>query len=307
MYLAETRARTAEKDKKIAEDQRLIQAQQFEVRQKNMWIGLISGGALLLIGILGSLYSVNRHKQQLQAKKIQIMQQEQEILQLMALMKGEEQERTRLARELHDGIGGMLAAIKMNFSTLRNQCEPLLREYNAPLRPGSFQNIMDLISEASVEVRETAHNLAPNSLIQYGLVEALKLYVEKINNSDQLFIKLEAEQDIKGLDESVQLNLYRIIQELVQNIIKHSGASNALIQLVRSGDMLYISVRDNGKGLSSTDQPGAGLHNARLRVKALHGEIDIESTKGHGLFVRMSFNLEHLTNPSYEHPGSHSG
>ncbi len=303
IYALETKARTAEKDRDIAEKQRLLDKREIQIKEKNIWIGVISGSAILLTGLLGSLYGINKHKQLLQTKKIQILQQERKIEQLNSIMQGEEKERARLARELHDGIGGMIAAIKMNFSTLKNQCEPILQESDHASRLAGFNSILDMLTETSNEIRETAHNLAPNALAQYGLLEALKLYFDKINNSDQLYIKLEAEQDLEGLDESFQLNLYRIIQELVQNIIKHSGANNALIQISRTENLLHIFVRDNGKGISDTDPTGIGLQNTQLRVKALQGEISIESIEEHGMSVSMKFNLKNLTNRLYEHSG----
>lgn len=301
------RYRTSEREKELARKQLQIAQQENFLKKKNFWLIVISVGGMLLGLLLILLFRSNRHKQGLQKKQIQILEQQQQILQggqqigqLKAMMQGEEKERTRIARELHDGIGGMLTAINMNISALQKKHShiPEIKDLN---------EIMAMLQNTAIEVRKTAHNLMPDILLKYTLPEALHLYCEHIDTDNKLQINLQLYGPLEELDKFMALSLYRIIQELVQNIVKHSQATITEIQLRQDGEKLTITVEDNGIGFDKNIQTGGlGLQNVRSRIEALHGYISIESAPGIGTTIYMEVNTEKMKNHHYEDTHSYS-
>jgi signal transduction histidine kinase len=284
----EIRYSTLEKDRLLMQKQLQIGKQENNLRKKNILIAWISGGALLITLILFSLYRLNKHRQNLQLNQIRILKQEQEIGRLKAMMQGEEKERTRIARELHDGIGGMLVAVKMNLGVVR-------KEYPQLKDPRKLDDILEMLNDTSSEVRKTAHNLMPDILTRHNLSEALVIYTENINTSDELEIELQFHGKIDQLNKGSELIIYRIIQELIQNIIKHANATYAVVQLVANENKLSIFVEDNGTGfdMDEVDQ-GYGLKNLKTRVLTLQGDLSITSEKGRNTTIYIEFDLEKL-------------
>jgi len=283
----EIKYRTSEKDREIVQKQLLISQQENNLKKKNIWIGLISVGLLLTIISLAFLFWRHKQRQRLQQQQIHILQQDQEIVALKSMMHGVEKERSRIARELHDGIGGMLVAIRMNLGVLQRE--------GLSVNTDKLDEIMDMVTDTSVEVRKTAHNLMPDILDKHELPEALVIYCEHISKSSKLEIEVQFHGEIEPLHKSVQLMLYRIFQELIQNVVKHAGASYAAIQMVQNGRTLSIFIEDNGTGFSPDEVgEGLGLENLRYRVLSLHGDLSITSEKGKHTTVYMEFDLDKL-------------
>lgn len=285
----EIKFRTAQKDKEIIAKELQISRQKTQLKQRNLWIVGISAGALLLgalAALLYSLYRSNWHQKRFQEEKFRNLEQEQKIGQLRAMMKGEEKERIRIAQNLHDGIGGMLASIKMNLNAISEERSDL------HAMPG-FAKVSGMLSDTASEVRKTAHNLMPDTLTKHDLRKALLLYSEN-NSNTQLLIDLQ--YDVQELlNKDAELLIYRIIQELIQNIIKHSGANHAVIQLMLHQDNLSIMVEDNGKGFDTlAPVNGAGLDNIKKRVEALQGYLSVSSTPDRGTTVHIEFEFEKL-------------
>lgn len=300
----EVKYRTAQKDKENALNQLKIKEQEAYLRKKNIWIGGISAGALFLSILLLTIYRANRHKRNAQDKQIQFLQQEQEALlqqqevlkrekeidQLKALIRGEEKERNRLSRELHDGIGGMLSAINMNLNAIqkRHTHVPEMKDLNA---------ISQMLDNTSTSLRNAAHNLMPDVLLRHSLKEALLLYCEQISAHSTLQIDIQCYGNLDLPDKSKLLAIYRIIQELIQNIIKHAQATNAAIQVMEHENKLSITVEDNGIGFNrDVNSSGYGLRNLDYRIKALQGDISVTSRENIGTTVCISFDMEYLTN-----------
>ena len=297
------RYRMAEQEKELMHQQLLISEQQAFLKKKNLWLALSTGGALILGLLLILSYTWYRNKRRLQQKQIQLLEQEQtlmrrsqEIEKLKATMRGEERERQRLAQELHDGIGGMLTAIHMNLKALqaKGKDDP---ELNA---------ITKMVSETSQEVRETAHNLMPGLLINHHLGEALHLYFDHLH-SPGLSIHLQIHGPAEQVDHHLSLTVFRIIQELLQNIIKHSEASVAEVQLRIVEDRLILNVEDNGRGFDRKEiQTGIGLENVTSRIQAAGGYCSIESSPGMGTTIHIELSLKENTGILYEDTFSHS-
>ena len=274
----EVQYRTAQKDKALAEQQVII-------ARKNAWIWTI---AATLLFLLLMLLAYARHRQRMQEKKIRILEQQKEIRSLKAMMQGEERERMRIARELHDGIGGMLAAIKMNFSALQQ------RHGNGS---ADFGDVMHLLDETGREIHETAHNLMPDVLLRHGLPEALRLYCETVNAGNRLQVELQTSGDLQRLDQSFALSLYRIVQELVQNIIKHAHATHALVQVIQRDEVLSILVEDDGSGFDPAQTGGGmGLKNLEYRVYVMQGTLSLQAAPGKGTLACIEFAMDKIKN-----------
>ena len=280
----EMKYKTAEKDKLIARKELLLIRQQSRIREKNIWIGVLSIGGFLLSIIIIGLYTRKQQREKLHQARIINMGKDREIIALKAKMEGEEEERARLARDLHDGVVVKFSAVKMNLSILPEQHSSL---ENAT----DFQKIIHRLDEATTELRSTAHNLLPDTLLEGGLTEAIHYFCKDIQQSSGLTIDIQQYTDIPRFQPGFELSVYRIVQELVQNVLKHADASRMLIQIVYH-DMLSITVEDNGKGFDTTEgntSGGIGMKNLRSRIASLQGFIDIRSKPGEGTSVYMEF------------------
>lgn len=279
--------RTAEKDKEIAQKQQQLTKRSAELQQKNYWIGGISLASLLLILILGLVYKNNKQKQKLQMERMNALQQEHEISNLKHVIAGEEKERTRLARELHDGIMVLFSAIKMKLRSLATEHSDLKNSQD-------FTDINKQYEYAIKELRRTAHNLMPDMLLEGGLPDAVFYFCKSVQDTSNIQISFQHYGDMPRLQEEFELSIYRIIQELIQNIIKHAKASKALVQINYLNDVLCITVEDNGIGFGEK-QPGQtegmGLRSIRTRIRALNGMMDIKTSADRGTTVYMEFDI----------------
>lgn len=261
---------TAEKDKEIAEQRLLVARQQNGIQQRNTWILGLGSAALLISISLLYLYRNSQHKRRMLATQ-------QENLQLRALMRGEEKERKRLSAELHDGIGGLLSAAKMSFSDLYLQQEE---------NEVKYQKGIGLLDEAYRELRNTAHNLSPEILQSQGLIVATEAFCQNIGALQGIHIRLRHDGRFDTLYPELALNAYRIIQELLHNVVKHSQATEVVVELRNDADGLSLSIEDNGIGISpDTAQQGIGMHNLQHRIEAFNGTMEIDSRPGEGTTI----------------------
>ena len=302
ILVAETRHYTAyleaafENSKKETEILQLKTAElqkDLAIKKRNNYL-IVTLGLLALGGIFFGLKVRNdqtRRKlleqdKKLQAEKILSLEKEQQVSSLQSMITGQESERNRIAKDLHDGLGGLFSTVKMYFSTLQHE-QPILGEN--PL----FQKSMELTHTASVELRRIAHNLMPEVLMKLGLINAIQDLCNNINTSRLLNISLQAYGMEKRLNPNTEIMLYRIVQELLNNIIKHAQATEAIIQFNQHQERLNITIEDNGQGFNANeDNTGAGLSTIKSRVNYLNGALNIDSTQGVGTTVMMEFVLE---------------
>ena len=158
-----------------------------------------------------------------------------------------------------------------------------------------FERTLDMIDGSIKELRRVAHNMMPEILIKYGLDEALKEYCNIISNTQLLKVKYQSVGMDNRPDKSSEIIVYRIVQELLNNIMKHARATEAFVQLIREGTRLNLVVEDNGRGfdpLLPENNTGAGWVNIRSRVEYLKGELDIHSDIGQGTLVNIEFILQ---------------
>ncbi len=282
----ETKYRTLQKDKEIAEKQLAIEQQRSTLKKKDMVIifSIISIITLVIIGLL--IWLGFRQKQKLQWLMIR---KEHELLAIKAMMEGEERERTRIARNLHDGVGSILSAARLNMDSLGHQVGQL------PAIP-AYRESLTLLRDATVEIRETAHNLLPVILHEQGLQEAVRAFCMKFTNNHQLGIDFQSYGLPARFNHHFELMVYRTIQELINNVIKHAEATRVLVQLVFNANMISITVEDNGKGFetSNTSQTmGLGITSLHSRMKAFQGKVDIDSSSG-GTSIHIEFKTDPL-------------
>lgn len=295
IHQLEIKYHTAQKDKEIIKNQLQISEQKHHIEKKNILITVIIAGIVLLTVLLIGANINYRHKQRLQANRIRLLQQEkelsekeQEIKELKATMQGEEKERTRIARELHDGIVSQLAAVRLNFSALSKD-ESYAQD---------FDDALQQLSDVTQELRITAQNLTPEILLQNGLVEAVHTFCEKMAKATGLEIDFQVYGDLPLMETDFELSLYRMVQELIHNVIKHAQATQLLVQFSYQNERLGITIEDNGIGLSReiiNRSKGTGLNNIYARVKILNGHMDIVNDES-GTTIYLEFCIYHINN-----------
>lgn len=220
-----------------------------------------------------------------QYRKRQIMHEnEKQLLAMNYIIQGQEAERSRMAKDLHDGLGGMLSGIKLNLSSMKGNM--IIQETDAQL----FTKSITQLDNAIAEMRRVAHNMMPEALLKFGLGEAIQDYCDSINESNTVKMKYTQLGLQQPLEKSTEVILYRIVQELCNNAIKHAASKNIFIQLTIHERGITLTVEDDGKGFDSTQVStlkGAGLQNVQSRVDYLKGVLNIESEAGKGTSVNI--------------------
>lgn len=278
---------SAIKEEKIIQLQKDAQAQEL-INRKRQQLNYILAAGMLVLFVTGWLgYRTYQQKQKLQQHRITELETKQQLMATEAVLKGEEQERSRLAKDLHDGLGGMLSGIKYSLNTMKGNL--IMTPENAQ----AFERSIDMLDNSIREMRRVAHNMMPEVLLRYGLDAALKDYTTEINKSGITHVVYESMgTESKQLDQSALLALYRVVQELLNNAMKHAAATEVLVQVFWENGKLVVNVEDNGKGFDASllqQSEGMGWKNIRSRVELLKGTIDIHSAPGKGTAVNLEF------------------
>lgn len=266
------------KDKQI-----ILQQAQLQKRRIYNYVLIIAAIALLCITLL--YYRYYRQKQKLHAKRISELEKEKQLAATEALLKGEEQERSRMAKDLHDGLGGMLSGIKFSLQTL-NQNQRLNSEDQQ-----AFERSLGMLDRSISEMRRIAHNMMPEALVLFGLDAALKDFCSNVSRSGSLEVNYHSiGMEDSSIEQSTAIAIYRIVQELVNNTMKHASARNAVVQLSKNKGRIDITVEDDGKGFDPVilkAMGGMGWNNIRSRVSYLNGSLDLWSEEGKGTSVHI--------------------
>lgn len=285
----ETRFKVQNKDNeiKMLTDEKKIQ--ELSLRQKNTLNYILIGGAAALIIILLLGYLNYQHRQKLQQQRITELETQQQLTATEAVLKGEAQERTRLAKDLHDGLGGMLSGIKYSLNTMKGNL------IMTPENARAFERSIDMLDSSIKEMRRVAHNMMPEALVKFGLDTALKDFCLHISQSGALQVSYQSMgvSDIQ-LEQTVAVTIYRIVQELINNTIKHAAAQNAIVQLTVTDHTLSVTVEDDGKGFDTAtlrQSQGIGWNNIENRINFLNGKLDIQSVNNKGTSVLIELPL----------------
>jgi len=284
------------KDRTIEEQRLAIALERSEAtanrRQRNALIGI----ALLLMAIAALLLRGLRNRQRLakQQKELhnnqvdQLLAQ-QELKSINAMLEGQENERDRMGRDLHDRLGSMLGGIKAHMAAIEDRVEQLQQDQQ-------YQKVNRLLEQTTSELRQISHDMAAATLNRFGLEKALKDLRDTLHISGRLHVELNTfgldqrtgSAPGTGLERSVEIALYRIVQELVSNVLKHAKASELSIAVTRAPGRLSVVVSDNGLGFDTAQQSdGMGLSNVRSRAAALGANVQVDSTSGKGTTVSV--------------------
>ncbi|MBS1497384.1 MAG: sensor histidine kinase [Bacteroidetes bacterium] len=272
---------TLETKYQSAKKQELIQEQQFELTKKQYWIYGASALALLIFLLSISYYRRNKLKHE---KKMQLALMRQQDMATKAVMEAEENERKRIASDLHDGVGQMMSVAKMNLSAFEEEID--FKDVN---QKNSFEKVIGLIDESCKEIRSVSHQMMPNALLKSGLASAIKEFIDQID-SRVLKVSLYTEGLNEKIDTNTETVLYRVVQECVNNVLKHSGANHLDISMIKDTDGISVSIEDNGKGFDTSIKQnfeGIGLKNITSRITYLKGTIEFDSTPGKGTLVAI--------------------
>ncbi len=292
---AEAKYQNEKKQKEILQLKTDKEIQVLTIKQKSTlnYFLISSVAALLILGFLG--YRNLRHRQKLSRQqnridlqKINELEKDRQLIAVDSLLQGQEEERSRLAKDLHDGLGGLLSGVKFSLSNMKD---------NLIITPDNmtvFERSLDMLDTSINELRRVAHNMMPEMLTKFGLDEALKEYCNTINTTNLLAVKYQSIGMRDRIDKSAEIIIYRIIQELLNNTMKHAAATEVMVQLVKEEGRLSIIVEDNGKGFDKElpkENKGAGLTSIQSRVDYLKGRLEINSEAGKGTLINIEFNL----------------
>lgn len=287
----EVKYRTAEKDKSIINNQLLIERQNNKINKGKTINNIGIAISLALLVCFALLIRLYRNRSLLRKKKVEILEQAQEITQLKGIVQGEQGERLRIAGELHDGIGGILATLKMKFSNARKR-NPVWADNK------TLSEIDYLIDHTANEIRRASHNLMPDALTKYTLKDALIMYRDDVCSEveglaiDILFIG----DEMDTINNTMNLIIYRMVQEIIQNILKHSNARQAAIQIVYKDRRIKIIAEDDGRGFDpSANHTGIGIKTLQSRVNALRGNITINAAVGKGTTIFIELDTNSIT------------
>ncbi len=228
---------------------------------------------------------ITEQKEEINHQKIRELEDNYKMSSMRSVIEGQEIERERIAKDLHDSLGGLLSTIKLQFDQVRSRNEELgqLKEYN------KAHKLLDIAVE---EVRTISRNLQPGSLHNLGLVPAIKDLINRFEGDGSPYIDFQYYQMPEKIDKMISLSVYRIIQELLTNSLKHAQAHEILIQINTEEDELVIQYEDDGVGFDQHHlKRGMGLENIRSRVSYMHGTITMDSEKGKGMavMIRMKY------------------
>ncbi len=281
----QTKYESEKTERELAEEKLVSQA---EKTQKNIFLAL----ALAVIGIAIFGYFYFHQKQKTAAiiskQQTRIHQQEveellktQELTAINSMLEGQENERIRIAKDLHDRLGSMLTTVKWSFDGYLEN-----RPDNGEVEP--LAKASNMLDDAYQEVRRIAHNMVSGVLTKFGLVPALQELARTVSAGGKMNVKIISTGLDDRLDSKIEIAIYRIIQELLSNVLKHAYASETNIQLTRIEGGLNISVEDNGMGFDPKSvKHGMGIKNIEARVQAMDGSFFIDTGKGSGTTVMI--------------------
>jgi two-component system NarL family sensor kinase len=294
VHALEIKYRDAEKQKEINALKAQRVQESLAAKNARLMNWLLGSASLFLLVVLVFALMIYRGNKKLLAQKelsyqqhLNEMEQEQQLKFSQAVLQGEEQERRRLARDLHDGLGGMLAGAKINLSA---QIEDTFSQSQRT----ELEKITLQLDHSVTELRRIAHNMMPVNLLKFGLTTALKDLCESLM-SDNTHIDFQALGIEDSLREEVQLHIYRIVQELLSNAVRHAHASNIILQCSQNDHLFFITQEDNGKGFdlaTASNAKGIGLSNIKNRVGFLKGKIDIDSVPNEGTTINIELHVD---------------
>ena len=279
----EMHGKMAELDTKYETASKELKIEELKQQRKIM---LIIGCSIALVAILLLMVLVFRQraikiKNKLTEQKVKQIEQEKKLEITQAVLDGESAERGRLARDLHDGLGGMLSVVKLNLRDIQNGAAI---EGNEVIR---FNKAIEMLDDSIGELRRVAHHIMPRSLMEYGLKASLSDFCSEIK-----IVKFHHFGTETRFDSKLEILIYRAAHELVNNALKYANASTINVQLVQEYERISLTVQDDGIGFDTSQKyTGMGLENIRNRVEVFNGTLSIYSAKDSGSEINIEFNI----------------
>lgn len=276
---ADKKFQVAEKEKElsIANQEKAEVALIAEKRKTQM--GMLAGSAFLLLA--AGAFLLYKSKQQAKSRLAQIRIEEQQKG-LSAVIEAEETERKRIAKDLHDGIVQQLGGLKLG-----------MEKMFADKETEQSQKIVKILDDSTQELRELSHRMMPRALGELGMIPALGDMLENSLGQTNIEYQFEHFGLSERIKENIEIAIYRIAQELVNNVIKHSDANKVNIQLFKTGSDVILIIEDDGKGLDTKSQKnGIGLMNISSRLDVLHGRVNFEPSPESGTLATVKIPLD---------------
>ena len=246
------------------------------------WLGVAAGAVLLLaLAALFFIWRWTAQRKRLAEQQIVQLEQEKQLVATQALLDGEVQERARLARDLHDGLGSLLSATRLNFEGIQKD---VTLDAESKKR---FETAIGTLDESMHEMRRVAHHLMPDALVRFGLKTALSDFCTTIPSAEFVYYGYE-----QRFDRKLEVVIYRIAHELINNALRHAGAERILVQIVQEADRVALTVQDDGRGFDpATETQGMGLQSIRARVASFGGTMDLRSSVENGTEINVEFQI----------------
>jgi two-component system, NarL family, sensor kinase len=292
---AEASYQTEKKEKEIFKLQKEKQINELSIKRKNLLIYALFITLSLLMSLAFLFYRYTHNKRiiaeqdnQLKQHKIRELENEKILLATQSVLQGEEKERKRIANDLHDGLGGLLSGTKIAFTNMKNNVVLPDESVNV------FNHALGMLESSITELRRVAHSMMPEALLNFGLKNALNDFCRGLDKSNPTHITFQFYGQFERVDSNLEINAYRIIQELVHNALKHASAKELVVQMLQEPDRLSFTVQDNGKGFdvkSLDTQKGLGLASVRSRMDFFKGRMEINSKSSVGTEITIEFQL----------------
>jgi signal transduction histidine kinase len=296
----EVKFRITEKDNELLNKKLIILSQTHKINNKNTIILLSVFGLAILVALFFTYYKYAKQKRLMLKRDLDLAEQKANVNFLKAMIQGEEKERKRIGMELHNGVGSQLTAVNLNLAAFqwKNKHIPEV---------DSLDEVISQIQQTAVDVRKTAHNLLPASLAESGLYQAIRAFTLQFKNSP-VEINISKSGDIDIVNPSLSLVVYRILQELINNAIKHAEANQIVINLKLANNILSASVTDNGKGFDQFHiaSKGLGIQQTKEQLNLLKGTFKIHSQPQAGTTIYFEVDLSTAkTINDYEYKSCH--
>ena len=283
------RQSVSEMEVRYETEKKVLQIKALEERKRVYLLAGLSLFLLMLTFVILLIYRDKniRSKKEIAEQKIIQLEKEKQLIATRSLLAGEEIERTRLAGDLHDGLGGLLTGVKLKLSSMKENS--IISSENL----AHFNHALDLLDTSIAEMRRVAHNLMPETLMHYGLQTAIADFVRQVEPEGLPVIRFNSFGENLRFEKELEITVYRITQELVNNALKHANAKQIEVQLFTEKGRVSLQVVDNGTGfnpnMATGQTAGKGLKNINDRINAFNGHFEILSEPGKGTECTLEF------------------
>lgn len=288
----EAKFNTSEKEKRILQLEKEKNEKENKLKTLRLWYAFILAIFIIILLLFYALLKnfrnqkkINNQQQMIHSQKINYLNSQKEIEIMQAMIDGEESERKRIARDLHDGIGSRLSSLKMQLNGIESKYNNTIDE---------IEDLSDGLSKSISDLRRTAFNLVPETLSKLGLELALKDLCFSMSNPN-VTILFTSNEIKNNIIKSNQTTIFRIVQELINNALKHSNCTEIIVDCSQNEQLFLITVEDNGIGFLPNDLKsfsGLGLKNIKSRVDLLRGNIDYSSSQNRGTIFNIELQVQ---------------